>query len=91
MEGRRVIEDVVPTKWVDAKSRNVFWPRGNFKQTMEEDQYPVVGQWHEFPLIKVKVSSGKSSKRLGNWLHSVGNFIISHVGSLCCSNAAKSN
>lgn len=55
-EGKRQEEGVVPDAWIEENT--VRWPSGmNVKKPYLEKHIPRE-EWHTFPLIKVKCTSG---------------------------------
>ena len=56
-EGEKLMEDVVPLKWTNADS--LFWPVGISFQRALSKQLEPAENWKKFPLIKIKLQSGK--------------------------------
>lgn len=61
-EGEQEEEGVVPDNWIDRNKRTVRWPR-NMSTTKTEralkDKINPQDDWMMFPLIKIKMISGK--------------------------------
>lgn len=60
LEGKKEEECVVPSTWIDEGSQILYWPSkvdAHNALTSREDPDPK--SWRKFPLIKVKIASGK--------------------------------
>lgn len=61
-EGTQEEEGVVPDSWIDREMKTVRWPRKMSVTKTEKaikDKIQPQDDWMTFPLIKIKITSGK--------------------------------
>lgn len=58
IEGSKMMEDTIPYKWIDTKTKIVYWPKSNYVKCLKDQEEPNE-TWKNFKLIKIKVIDGK--------------------------------
>lgn len=60
LEGKKEEECVVPCTWVAEDSKILNWPpKVNATNALRSREDPDPKSWRKFPLVKVKIASGK--------------------------------
>ena len=63
------VEDVVPLEWIDAESKQLYWPTRQEHRFMSEHTSPKTGgvEWISFRVIKIQITSGTNNLLNRTW------------------------